>query len=232
MAAPITQPVVVKDPLWVTLLMWVGFPLVGTGLGWALKAAAGWVASLKWAPWQGPFKLVDSLPEPQGTIGALAVGALAGLVFAFFGWAESLTVTVAVDKVTFKRGDKVQELDRGPIRGVFHDNKHLVLLGPATEELAREKSDLDGPVLERAFREHGYPWIAGGDPYAGRFRRWVEADPALSGSANAVLKARGQALRDDKAEDAAELRAELAKLGVVVRDDKKKQYWRSSGQAQ
>ena len=54
----------------------------------------------------------------------------------------------------------------------------------------------------------------------------MEADPDLPQAADAFLRARARALRDDKKDDAAELRDELAKLGVVVRDEKKKQYWR------
>jgi hypothetical protein len=37
-------------------------------------------------------------------------------------------------------------------------------------------------------------------------------------------------LREDKNHDLRELRSELAKVGIVVRDDKKRQYWRRTGQ--
>jgi hypothetical protein len=55
----------------------------------------------------------------------------------------------------------------------------------------------------------------------------VESDPDLPQAADAFLRARARALKDDKTDDVAELRDELARLGVVVRDEKKKQYWRA-----
>jgi hypothetical protein len=45
------------------------------------------------------------------------------------------------------------------------------------------------------------------------------------------LKTRAQALNNtETAEDARELREELARLGVVVRDENKRQYWRMTQQ--
>jgi len=220
---------VVTDPGWARLLMWGGFPVLGAGLGWLLKSGAGWVASLPWAPFQGLFELVDSAPEPYATIGAPVLGGLAGLCLAFLGAQESLTVVVADDRVTLQRGDGgVQEIDRGAVAGVFLDGKQLVLLGRATDELAREKSDLGAARLTEAFRAHGYPWLAEGDPYRDEYRRWVPDMPELPTGADALLKARDRALRKGENRDLAELRTELARLGVVVRDEEKRQYWRLS----
>jgi hypothetical protein len=222
-----TEPTVVRDPGWVRLLVWVGFPVAGAGLGYLLKIISQWVASLEWAPWQGPFKLVARLDEPWFTVVPVGVGVAAALVLSVMAWEDSLTVSVSRESVGLKRGDKEREIAAAAVTGVFADGKELVLLGSSGEELAREKSDLDAGELARAFRGHGFAWLDGGDPYAGRYRRWVEGDPALSGSANAVLKARASALDKDHKADAAELRDELVKLGVVVRDERKKQYWRA-----
>jgi hypothetical protein len=63
--------------------LFVVFPVLGAGLIWLLKAAAGWVASLAWTPFHGLFKLIASIPEPQATLGALGIGALLGLVVAW-----------------------------------------------------------------------------------------------------------------------------------------------------
>ncbi|ASU84370.1 hypothetical protein CDO52_17590 [Nocardiopsis gilva YIM 90087] len=213
---------VVSERVW-----WIGFPLIGAGLGWLLKSLAGWVASLEWAPFQGPFRLVASLPEPVATIGAFVLGAAAGLVLAFLWWLGSLSVTVTDDGVVLKRGDNVQEIQRPSVNAVFLDGKDLVLLGGGTRELAREKNDLDATVLEQAFSAHGYTWLAEGDPYRDEFRRWVPDMPELSQGAHALFKARQRALEKDDGDDAAELRHELAKLGIVVRDEKKRQYWRA-----
>jgi len=220
---------VVKDPPWLRGLYWVGFPVLGAGVGWLVKVFAAWVAGLHWAPWQGLFKAVASIPDPGATWGALAVGAVAGLVLGFLAWQESLMVTVGSGSVGLKRGDKVREIAAPEVKGVFVDRNQLVLLGPAGRELAREKSDLDGAVLERAFREHGFAWLAG-DPHAGEFRLWVPEDPGLPGAAHALLRARARAVDKGRAEEAAELRGELAGLGVVVRDERKRQYWRDTAE--
>ncbi|MBB6171400.1 hypothetical protein HNR23_001460 [Nocardiopsis mwathae] len=214
---------VVREHVW-----WIGLPLIGAGLGWLLRSVAGWVASLEWAPFQGPFKLVAALPEPVATIGALALGAAAGLVLAVLWWAESLTVTVTDDGVELKRGDSAQDFRRSSVHAAFLDGGHLVLLGGGTRELAREKCDLDAAALAGAFTARGYAWLADGDPHREEFRRWVEGAPELSASADALFRARQRALEEKDGDDAAELRRELAKLGIVVREEKKRQYWRAA----
>jgi hypothetical protein len=39
-------------------VVWASFPLVGAGAAWLVKALAGWIAELPWAPFQGPFELI------------------------------------------------------------------------------------------------------------------------------------------------------------------------------
>jgi hypothetical protein len=231
-ASPRGNETVVAERVWVRVLMWTGLSLLGAGAGWLLKSVAGWVASLPWAPLQGPFELADQLiasfGEPQATIGALAIGTVAGLVLAFFAEQESLTVAVSHGQVSMKRGEFARRIERASVNAVFLDGKQLVLLGREAEELAREASDLDAERIQAAFLAHGYPWRADGDPYKDEYRLWVEDTPDLPAGADALLKARARALGrgDDGREDAAELRAELARLGVVVREEKKRQYWR------
>ncbi|WP_239123652.1 YqeB family protein [Rhizocola hellebori] len=208
-------------------LIWLGFPLIGAGAGWGLQAAAGWVAGLAWAPFQGPFKLVASIDQPWATIGALALGAIAGVVVALLAAADVLQVRVGGDTVAVSRGGKpAREFPRASVTGVFQDAKHLVLLGEGTAELLREKHDLTEARLRQAFTAHGWPWLPDGDPWAGQYRRFVDDDPDLPPAANALLKARAVAVSKDDGHDLAELRQELTKLGVVVRDEKKRQYWR------
>ena len=222
---------VVAEPGWWRVLVWIGFPLVGLPAGWLLKLVAGWVASLPWVPFQGPFKLVASVPEPHATIGALAIGGLAGLVLATMAALDRLTVTVADDHATFTRGGVTRAVKRPLVSAVFLDGKQLVLLGRATEELAREASDLEADRLRDAFMLHGFPWRAGGDPYRDEYQRWVDGVPGLPASANALLKARARALDKGDGDEVAQLRADLARLGVVVRDERKRQYWRRSGRS-
>jgi hypothetical protein len=221
----------VAESVWVFVLLWGGAPPLGAGAGWLLKVLVGWIARLPWAPFEGPLKLIASLPEPQVTIGALAIGALAGAALALIATLERLTVTVSDDRVTMVRGDgRRREVERAAVTSVFVDGKRLVLLGAVGEEVAGESSDLDVGRLAAAFRAHGYPWSAEGDPYRDDYRRWVEGLPGLPAGADALLRARQRALTKGDDGEAVDLRAELARLGVVIRDEKKRQYWRLTGQ--
>lgn len=227
---------VVVQPLWLRTVVWLGLPVLGTGAGWLLRSVAGWVASLPWAPFQGPFELADrliaSFGEPQATVGALALGAAAGLVLALIAEQERLTVTVSDDRVATRRGGSSLEISHAEVAAVFLDGKQLVVLGKGTTELARIPSDLDAGRLGAAFLRHGYPWSAG-DPHQDDYRLWVAGTPDLPVSANALLRARERVLgKDDGKEDATILRAELAKLGVVVREEKRRQYWRRTAERQ
>lgn len=219
---------IVADPGWVAPLLWVGFPLLGGGAGWLLKWVVEWVASLSGGPFHPIFEFIASIAEPQATIGAVAVGLVAGLALAYAAAQDSLTVAVSDDRVNTTRGGSTQDIPRASVAGVFLDGKKLVLLGRAGEELAREGSDLDRDRLREAFQAHGFPWLAGGDPYRDEYRRWVPDMPDLPAAANALLKARARALDKGDGDDVKELRSELAKLGVVVRDEKKRQYWRQT----
>ncbi|MBB6351652.1 hypothetical protein FHU36_008235 [Nonomuraea muscovyensis] len=206
---------------------WLGAPVLGAGAGWLLKLLVGWVSSLPWTPFEGPLRLIKSIPPTPLTIGAVTVGVVAGLLLALVAEHYYVKVTVGADEVAVACRDSRREVARSAVAGVFHDAKHLVILGHDTGELVRQGGDL--PSRERladAFLAHGYLWLADGDPYEEDFQRWVEGHPGLSAAAHAILKARTRALEKGDAEDAEELRLELAKLGVVVREEKKRQWWR------
>jgi hypothetical protein len=225
--APRDGETVVSEPASERALVWVGFPVLGAVVGWLLKLISTWVAGLAWAPFQGPFKLVASIDEPYATVGSLAVGLAAGLAVAFIAAWERLTVTVSYDAATFMRGSGVTvRVDRPAVDAVFMDGKHLVLLGSSGQELARNGCDLTAEALRTAFVKHGYPWRADGDPYREEFRLWVEDLPGLPEGANALFKARAKALAKRNEDDARALRNELLRLGIVVREEKRRQYWR------
>ncbi|MDG4785198.1 hypothetical protein O7626_04485 [Micromonospora sp. WMMD1102] len=219
---------VVAESAGLVVLVWVLCPVLGAGLLWLVQACAGWVASLRWIPMRGPFMLIDQVAdaEPWASLGALFLGTLGGLLVAVIAAAERLTVTVAGDAVTLLRDGTARRVDRAEITGAFRDGNRLVLLGPAGEEVARESSDLPADRLRAAFEAYGYRWHADGDPYAADFRRWTDGGPGLPPGANSLLKARQRALEKSDRTDLAELRTELTRLGLVVRDDGKRQYWR------
>jgi hypothetical protein len=217
---------VVAEPMEERILVWVLFPALGAGAGWLVKFLAGWLADVPLVPFQRALEFLASTSEPRATLGAVAVGSLGGLAFSCVAAWERLTVTVSDSVVSLRSRGATQNIDRAAVSAVFRDGKRLVLLGTVTEELARERADLKADRLRDAFLRHGYPWQEGGDPYKDAYRRWVKDIPGLPAGANALLRARGRALEKNDADDARQLRAELADLGIVVRDEKKRQFWR------
>lgn len=213
----------------VLVARWVGLPLGGAAAVLSLKLMAGWLVTLAWVPFKGPLRLIDSIPEPWATLGALAVGFVGGLVLALMWHGERLGVTVSPERVILEGDEYTASFERADVAAVFVDKKQLVLLGHDTGELARRPSELEVAALKAVFTRFDYPW-RDGDPHAGEYRRWVPDIPGLPPGANALLSARSKRLDSIDDTDAKELRAELVKLGVIVRDEKKKQYWRLVGE--
>lgn len=224
---PAREPgdVVVDGGVGELVLMWAGFPLLGAGLGAGLTALSGWIAGLAWFPFQGVFELLDRWPNERSYPLGAGVAALAGLALAVVGVRERLAVTVGHRSVRLRRDGHDRDVARAEVAGVFVDGKALVLLDTAGGELARERSDLDVERLRAAFTGQGWPW-ADQDPHRGAYRRWVPGLPGLPAGADALLRARDRALSDSRDAEVRELHGELARLGVVVRDEGKRQYWR------
>ncbi|MFM9372485.1 hypothetical protein [Streptomyces sp. Da 82-17] len=213
-----------RQPGWLPL----AFAALGTGAGFAAKHLAHWLVSLPRAPFKGPAELLTSLPEPWLTLGLLVAGAVLGLLAGLLVLHEELAVRVDAAGVTLTRGGEPSTFPRAKLAAAFRDGKDLVLLGPDGAELARERCDFRERRLASAFTRHGHRWTDR-DPHAADFRLWVPDAPGLPPGADALLKARAKALaRDDStsAADRRELRAELARLGVYVRDEKRRQHWR------
>ncbi|WP_435153640.1 YqeB family protein [Micromonospora aurantiaca (nom. illeg.)] len=207
------------------VLMWAEFPLLGAGLGAGLTALSGWIAGLAWFPFQGLFELLARWPDERSYPIGAGAGLLGGLFLAVVAVRERLTVTVGHRTVRLHRDGHGRDLARAGVAGVFVDGKALVLLDSAGGELAREKSDLDTERLREAFTRQGWPWT-GQDPHRDAYRRWVEGLPGLPPGGDALLRARQRALDRGNDAETRELHGELARLGVVVRDEGKRQYWR------
>jgi hypothetical protein len=154
--------VVVSGGIDELVVMWAGFPLLGAGLGAALTAASGWVADLPWFPFQGWFKLLARLPQDRAYPIGAGLGAVAGLLVAYVGTRERLTVTVGRTGMRLHRDGRDRDVDRAAVTAVFLDGKALVLLDADGGELAREKSDLSPAKLREAFTEQGWPWATPG----------------------------------------------------------------------
>lgn len=203
-------------------LIWVGFPVVGAVAGWLLEVAAVWITTSSWMPLPGWIRFVVELAAsaPHATPAALGIGAVAGLVVAAFAKAEQAAITVRDDDVRIHRDDTERRIERSAISAVFLDGKQLVIQGERGDEPLRETTDLDANALEEAFRTHAYPWTTT-DPRGHELRRWVPDLDRLPAGAGPLLTARQQALDNGDTDDAAQLRSELAAVGIVVRDEGK-----------
>lgn len=218
----------VGPPLWFHGLLWVGFPLLGALAGWLLALAFDWLVDLSWVPFQGPLKLVDELTGAWTTPVLIAIGAVAGIVVALVSYGEIAFVTVGPETVTITLDNKASHIARADAAAVFVEGRHLVVQDGAGRRHVRAPiSDLPADKLRGAFTAHGYTW-AGSDPFEAEFARWVPDAPALPAGANAILAARQKALDEGDKSDLDDFRHELDKVGVVVRDDGKRQFWRSA----
>ena len=222
------QTTTVATPIWVRAAVWIGVPAAGAALLLGLDRLADVVADLSWAPMRGPFRLLQSIPEPQATIGALMLGAVAGLILAGLVDAESLSVRFSGREVVLHRPGVTRTVPRTEAALAFQDKDKLVLLGRTGRELAREPCHLSAKRLAAAFRSQGIAWSEK-DPYADAYRRWIPNSPDVPAEANAVFAARQEALKSGDERDITELREELGRLGFVVRDDHKRQYYRRAG---
>lgn len=217
-----TNETIVATPWWARVAVWTAVPAAGTGLGWVVHQLPDWILRIPFAPMRGPLRAVDRLPEPEATIGALLLGTIAGLVLAALIDRESLTVRISGTEVTLTRPGTTRTVPRGEVAVAFREGDELVLLGRTGQELAREPSHLATTRLAPAF---GAAWAAQ-DPYRGTYRRWVPDLPDIPAEAAALFAARQKALDSGDADDIRELRGELARLGFVVRDEKKRQHFR------
>ncbi len=148
----------VDEPSWLRTGSWVGCPLAGAALGVGVWAIAAWVTGLPAFPFQGVFKVLTKLPQPWATLAAVAGGLVLGFAFAVIWAHDRLVVTVSPARVTLVRGEKTRRIE-AELDAVYLDGKELVLHTVDGREIAREKTDLGGPELARAFAEHGYPWL-------------------------------------------------------------------------
>ncbi|MEV5926982.1 YqeB family protein [Streptomyces cellulosae] len=217
------ETVLAESPLVLALICVV----CGAVAGVLLPLLAHGMVRLRWVPFKGLAELLTSVPEPWLTLGGAGVGALLGLLVGFLAVHESLAVRISDERIVLTVRDASREFPRRDVASAHRDGKELVLLAPDGAELAREKSDLSWPRLAEALTAHGHRWEPE-DPHRETWRRWVPGTPGLPEGADALLKARATARKQDDADDARELAEELRRLGVTVRDEKKRQYWRPS----
>lgn len=214
------------------LFVWGLFPVLGAGAGVILSLAPGWAArlpdwvhALPMVPGAEQIALLAGLQGAVLTSILAVVGLAAGLLLALTAHGEMVAVEVSPGGAVLASSERREEYAREDIGAVFVDGHDLVLLDARTAELGRWRTDHSERRLREAFVAHGHPWSEG-DPYADEFRRWADGMPELDGHAQSLLRSRRAALKEKDAEDAAELREELAAVGILVREEGHRQYWR------
>lgn len=200
-------------------------PILGALLGWFMPVIVDWVMKLPMIPFEGVFDFISSFESFWVSIIGLIIGAIAGMIFTVYAFNETLKIIITDEKVNLMLGNNEHTFLRKDISAVFMEKKKLIILDSEGRELFRGVSDSKASQIAEAFLNHRYPWQEK-DPFDDQYMRWVENLPGFSQHANALLNARERAIKDDNEEEAAVLRKDLAKLGVVIRDDDKRQYVR------
>ncbi len=211
-----------------TLFLRAVLPVLGAAAGVGLRWLAAWMAGLSWAPWQGIARSVDTLADRWGActvVGLGIVGALLGAVLAQHLIETMGRVAVTSTGAGFKTKDTLETFGRSEVTDVFADGKDIVLLR-GEREVARWSADLPSAKVRAAFDTHGWPWRETGDPFRAAYRPWENGDPGLPAGADTLLRARAGLIDAGKGDHARALRADLAAIGVVVRDEGPVQHWR------
>lgn len=219
------SPTEVTAGPWAARAPWIALPLLGAVIGLVLRVAALWLVQLRWAPFQGVFELLSAGAEPVGTLVVAACCAVVGLGFAGLRAQERLGLAVSPEELLLTRGTSSQRFARSDIGAVHPDGDELVVLDAEDGELTRQRCGLDRAEVRRALLEHDFPWCDQ-DPHRGAYREWTGDSAELSLRGNALLAERERAVRRRSTGEAASLRRRLAELGIVVRDEGKRQFWR------
>lgn len=138
---------------------------------------------------------------------------------------RSTRVTVGPAEVRLQTGDRFVTVPRQQMDMVFLQGDFLVILDRESRQIFHGEPQADPEPIERAFRDHGYPW-RDGDPFHDLYQPWVPETDQLPVAVEAVLSARAMALRKKAVREAGELRESLEKLGYAIRDDGDRQLWR------
>ncbi|MEV0675484.1 hypothetical protein AB0I60_03070 [Actinosynnema sp. NPDC050436] len=222
-----TERTAIRQPAGAHVFLWTAFPAGGALLGYVLARLPRWITALPWFPNQQNIAELAEVVGVKTTAALVVVGVLVGGFAALV--LQHHFVTVAVDErtVAVQRGDGTTLFEGTDVVAAFVDGVHLVLLGPDGAELAREKTDLAPDRLRAAFEGHGRVWYER-DPHGEEFTRWIDGSSDLSQDAHAILRARQAAIEAGDADDLRELRGELARHGVFVREQGTRQHWRAA----
>ena len=207
-----------------TLIFLVPMVLGGV-FGWFIPVIVDGLLKLPVVPWEGVIEFIASLNSLWISIVATIIGIIVGILLTLIIFNESLEITITFENLRLKINDKVETIDKKNISAIYMENNQLVILGESSNQLYREVFDTKKETAREAFNHYHYPWYEK-DPYESLYQRWVLGHPDFPEKINALLYAREHTLKEGKKADAKYLQMELAKLGVVIRDDNNGQYVR------
>lgn len=199
--------------------------IIGSVAGFFIKILAKWAAKIPIIPFTYIWEWVAEWDSSYAPTMGIIIGIVAGIVFSINAFNEALLITVRDDAITFRSKDEKKTLSSSDIGPVYMDHKTIVILDRIGRELYRGKPEVSQYKVVDAFRHHGYPWEEQ-DPYYHQYIRWEPGHPDLPSQVNVMLADRKKKLKEKKEEEARSLRKVLAAEGVVIRDEKKKQYVR------
>lgn len=200
-------------------------PIIGALIGWFIPTISGWLIKIPFIPFDGIFQWVASLGGTLVSIIGLSLGIIAGIIFTMYAFTESLKITVSDLDVKLLIKEDTKVIDKEDISAVFISGKNLIILSADGMELYHEKCESKKEKVEEAFKHHGYPW-SDKDPYDNEYFRWVEDHSDITPHINVLLSARERSLKNAETEEAEVLRKDLSRLGVIIRDEGKRQYIR------
>lgn len=209
------------EKIFIVLFLVIIFSL----FGWFLPVIAEWIVNFPFVPNLKIVEFILSFNHSTVSIISLIIGFIAAILLSFNIIAESLEVTISPQNITLKMKENIDTIDKRDITAIFMEKKELVILGSCSIELYREELDVKKEKAKEAFHYYRYPWHDE-DPYKDHYERWVPDHPDFSEKINALLDARAKALEEDERDDAKQLRKDLAKLGVIIKDEKNAQYVR------
>lgn len=233
-----TRETVISMSMAEKIIWYVIFSVGGMTLGYFFTRIVHWLIDLEWfMKWIGDSNtfvfLMNLLEKIQSFTGDWSsvllsvIGLLCGLFLVHWLMEQNISIKMTDATVTVQNKLLNMEILRKDIQHVFLDNGELVIVGFSGHELLREPHDTSKHKIEQAFNKHGYPWRSEGDPYKDHYQLWFEDSPDLLIPENALMKAREKAIENDDEEAMRDLKSELAKLNIVVRDEDGLQYWRN-----
>ncbi len=173
--------------------------------------------------------VVAAVPEPARSIGVWSIAVLSGLGVAVVAqWPDRW---VCADGSGLTSGSLAGAGDRLPVSlvsAVFTDGLDLVVIDTSGRQWCRVRPEQDAARIGDALAGLGYPW-RGVDPYAASFRPWTPGTAFSSPRVEQLMRRRGAALADWTDVRLRRVTEDLRACGVVVRDDGRRQYWRSGG---